>query len=134
MKEFTVKVDFTDLDKRNSEESETNVPVNKKHYSYILSNYSEALIESYNPTSFSSIDNNTTRGTAQHYNLLIISAPRYKNNALLSSYLTLKAKQGFACKVVSTSDIGNTPTLIKNYILKSATIIQYTIKGRFMSR
>ena len=116
MKEFTVKVDFTDLDKRNSEESETNVPVNKKHYSYILSNYSEALIESYNPTSFSSIENNTTRGTAQHYNLLIISAPRYKNNALLARYLTLKAKQGFACKVVSTSDTGNTPAQIKNYI------------------
>lgn len=116
MKEFTVKVDFMDFDKRDSEESGTNVLVNKKHYSHILSNYSDALIESYNPTSFSSVENNNTRGTVQHYNLLVISAPQYKNNALLAHYLTMKAKQGFACKVVSTNSIGYTPTLIKNYI------------------
>ena len=115
MKEFTVKVDFIISDKIESENPEPEVLVDKESYSLLLSNYNEALIESYSKNSYSSVINNT-RSAGQHYNFLIISAPRYKNDPLLARYLELKARQGFACKVVSTNNIGNTPTQIKNYI------------------
>ncbi|MBR5804201.1 MAG: hypothetical protein IKY31_07695 [Bacteroidaceae bacterium] len=121
MKEFTVKVDFIVHDKNESENSEIEVLVDKKLYSLLLSNYNDALINSYGETSYSRVINNNTRVAGRHYNLLIISAPQYKNDALLARYLKIKAKQGFACKVVSTGDIGNTPTQIKNYIRNQRT-------------
>lgn len=111
MREFTVKVDFIKLDKSNSRNTESEVFGNKEHYSLILSNYNDALINSY---SNSSVANRTTTG--ERYNFLIISAPQYKNDPLLIYYLELKKKQGIAYKVVSTDDIGTTPMEIKNYI------------------
>ena len=111
MKEFTVKVDFINLGKSDTKSSESEVFGNKGHYSLMLSNYNDALINSY---SNSSVANRATTG--ERYNFLIISAPQYKNDPLLAHYLELKRMQGFAYKVVSTDDIGDTPMEIKSYI------------------
>ena len=48
------------------------------------------------------------------YNLLIISADQYENE--LGTFINLKIGKGYKTKLVTVSEIGNTATLIKNYI------------------
>lgn len=114
MKEFTVKVDFIEVDNADHKETNAGVFVNNEFMPLMLSNYSDALIDSYRIASYSLADNNVEN--IQKYNFLIISAPQYKNDPLLAQYLHSKAKRGFACKVVSTDETGITPRMIKNYI------------------
>ncbi len=114
MKEFTVKVDFIEIDNTDNREANTEIFVDDKLMPLMLANYNDALIDSYRIASYSRADNNVA--DVQKYNFLIISAPQYKNDPLLAQYLHSKAKRGFACKVVSTDETGNTPIRIKNFI------------------
>lgn len=114
MKEFTVTVDFIEVDNIDYKETNTEIFVDNEFMPLMLSNYSDALIDSYRIASYSLADNNVE--DVQKYNFLIISAPQYKNDPLLAQYLHSKAKRGFACKVVGTDETGNTPRMIKNYI------------------
>ena len=114
MKEFTVKVDFIEVEETDSKGSNTGVFGDTGILPLLLSNYNDELIDSYGTNTYSLVDND--KEEVQKYNFLIISAPQYKNDPHLINYLTSKAKQGYACKVVSTDETGTTPTGIKDYI------------------
>lgn len=110
LKSCVVAVNFT----QSADIAENLSIKNKKLVKYVVDNYNEALLDSYNAY----IDNSTDGDSvANIYDYLIITADKYKDTDELKTFCAWKKIKGHNCKVVSCEDIVNTaPNAIKSYI------------------
>lgn len=101
LKSCVVTVNFT----QSSAVNENLSIKNKKLVKYVVDNYNEALLDSYNTY----IDNSTDGESAANiYDYLIITADKYKDTDELKTFCAWKKIKGHNCKVVSCGEIGST--------------------------
>ena len=112
LKSCVVTVNFT----QSSAVNENLSIKNKKLVKYVVDNYNEALLDSYNTY----IDNSTDGDSvANIYDYLIITADKYKDTDELKTFCAWKKIKGHNCKVVSCGEIdGNIcdSIVLKNFI------------------
>ena len=112
LKSCVVTVNFT----QSSAVNENLSIKNKKLVKYVVDNYNEALLDSYNTY----IDNSTNGDSvANIYDYLIITADKYKDTDELKTFCAWKKIKGHNCKVVSCGEIdGNIcdSIVLKNFI------------------